>query len=68
MAQRAGVSRTTLYNIERGDASVTLGAYVRILAALGLDKDIDFVATGDPVGRRLQDAKSDPARARKRSS
>ncbi len=55
ISQRAGISRTTLHHIETGDAAVTLGAYVRVLAALGLDADLELVAADDQVGRRLQD-------------
>lgn len=35
-AEAAGLSRPTLYRIERGESSVTLGAYVAAAAALGL--------------------------------
>jgi transcriptional regulator with XRE-family HTH domain len=55
ISQRAGISRTTLHHIETGDAAVTLGAYVRVLAALGLDADLNLLAADDQVGRRLQD-------------
>ena len=55
IAQRAGLSRTSLYKVEAGDAGVTLGGYLRVLAALGLDKDFDALAADDKVGRRLQD-------------
>lgn len=55
VGQRAGISRTSLYKAECGDAGVTLGTYVRVLAALGLDKDIEALAADDVVGRKLQD-------------
>ena len=55
IAGRAGISRTTLYKVEVGEAGVTLGTYVRVLAALGLAGDVDQLAADDHVGRRLQD-------------
>lgn len=55
VAQRAGISRTSLYKVEAGDAGATLGTYVRVLAALGLDSDINALAADDKVGRKLQD-------------
>lgn len=55
VAARAGISRQTLYNVENGDSSVTLGTYVRVLAVLGLDQDLGRLASDDPLGRRLQD-------------
>ncbi len=60
VAARAGISRQTLYNAENGDPSVTLGTYLRVLAVLGLDADLDRVAAEDPVGRRLQDRELEP--------
>ena len=35
-AESAGISRVTLHRIEKGEASVTMGAYLNVLAALGL--------------------------------
>jgi transcriptional regulator with XRE-family HTH domain len=35
-AQASGMSRVTLHRIERGEPSVTMGAYVNAIAALGL--------------------------------
>ena len=55
VAAQAGVSRQTLYKVEHGDASVTLGSYMRVLAVLGLERDVERLATDDPLGRRLQD-------------
>lgn len=34
------MSRMTLYRIERGEPSVTMGAYMNALAALGLDVEV----------------------------
>ncbi len=36
-AQAAGMSRVTLHRIESGEPSVTMGAYLNAMAALGLD-------------------------------
>jgi len=36
-AEAAGISRVTLYRVENGEPSVTMGAYLNVMAALGLD-------------------------------
>lgn len=66
VAERANISRQTLGKVERGDPSVTLGTYVRVLVVVGLEGDIALVAKDDVVGRRLQDAGLEtPKRVRK---
>jgi transcriptional regulator with XRE-family HTH domain len=40
-AEAAGVSRPTLHRIERGEAAVTIGAWLNVIAALGLDLKLD---------------------------
>ena len=35
-AEAAGISRVTLHRIEKGEPSVTMGAYINVMAALGL--------------------------------
>ncbi|MGO9179421.1 MAG: helix-turn-helix domain-containing protein [Candidatus Limnocylindrales bacterium] len=56
LAERAGVSRMTIYKLEHGELSVGLGVLVRVLGVLGLDADLDLIARDDELGRRLQDA------------
>jgi len=56
VAERAGINRTTLWNIERGMPTVTIGAYCQVLLVLGLLEDLLKVAADDELGRRLQDA------------
>lgn len=55
VAERANISRTTLYNLEQGKAAVSLGALFNVLRVLGLQDDFLKLAADDEMGRRLQD-------------
>jgi len=56
VAQRAGISRATLWSVEKGSPSVAVGIYAAVLHALnGMDKDLLLVAKDDELGRKLQD-------------
>ena len=44
LAKRAGVSRTTLYAVEAGEPSPSMGNYLRVMAALGVASDLALVA------------------------
>jgi len=56
VADRATVSRLTVSKVEKGDPTVALGIYARVLYALNLENDITLIAANDPLGRDLQDA------------
>ena len=55
--ERMNISRDTLNRLEKGDASISIGSYLRAMRILGLDSDFDVLAQNDVVGQRLQDAK-----------
>lgn len=55
VAQRAGISRGTVYKVEAGEPGVTLGTYYRVLVTMGLEGDFQLLASDDQVGRTLQD-------------
>jgi transcriptional regulator with XRE-family HTH domain len=54
-AEAAGISRVTLYRIECGEASVSIGAYLDVCAALGMQ--LGIVA---PQGTRGEAAEAAP--------
>jgi len=55
VAERAGISRTSLWLAEKGAPTVAMGAYIQILFVLGLEKDLLQVGNDDVLGRKLQD-------------
>ena len=57
VAERAGIARSTLQLIEKGESGVAMSSYLQVLFVLGLEKDLLKVAADDPLGRKLQDAK-----------
>ncbi|MDR0933656.1 MAG: transcriptional regulator [Burkholderiaceae bacterium] len=57
MAERAGMSRTTLSKIDKGDPTVSLGGYACVLFVLGMTARLQDLAdaTHDLTGRELAD-------------
>jgi transcriptional regulator with XRE-family HTH domain len=56
VAERAGITRKTLWLIEKGAPTVSLGGYAQVLFVLGMEKELLKMATNDDLGRKLQDA------------
>lgn len=56
VADRAGMSRSTLVKIEQGHPGVGIGQYLNVLKVLGLEHDIIEVAKDDRLGRKIQDS------------
>jgi len=56
ISERAGISRSTLWQIEKGSPNVSMGYYAQVLFVLGLEKNLSIMAADDVLGRKLQDA------------
>jgi transcriptional regulator with XRE-family HTH domain len=54
-AEAAGMSRVTLHRIEKGEPAVTMGAYVNVMTALGLNFGLimpaELIESQQPVNR-----------------
>ena len=58
IAERAGISRATLWKVESGNPACAIGIYAAVLHALGgMDTDLEMVARDDKMGRQMQDLK-----------
>lgn len=65
LAEKAGITRSTLVAIEQGKLGTGIGAYASVLWALGLHGDVSRIASleRDEEGRTLEAARL-PERAR----
>jgi len=68
MAERVGVSRATLTQIERGNPAVGMGSYALAIYVLGKIEDLEMLMdrTNDPLGLDLMEARL-PQRVRQRN-
>ena len=57
MAERAGLSRSTIRKIEKGDPTTSMGSYGAVLFVLGMEKRLSDLVDSihDLIGRRLED-------------
>ncbi|MBQ0060139.1 MAG: helix-turn-helix domain-containing protein [Lachnospiraceae bacterium] len=56
VAERAGISRSSLWKVENGNPAVAMGIYAAVLHALNnMDRDLLLIAQDDEMGRKLQD-------------
>jgi len=68
-AERASISKPTLFRIERGDHRVSIGSYATVLFVLGMTDRIANLADAqnDTVGLQLEEERL-PQRIRSRKS
>lgn len=59
VAERAGIGRSTVIRIEKGDSGVSIGHLINVLRVLGLENDLLLIAKDDELGRKIQDAQLD---------
>lgn len=55
VANRAKVSRKSVWEVEKGSPSVAIGIYINVFMAIGQLGEIDKILADDPLGRILQD-------------
>ena len=55
VANRANISRKTLWHIEKGSEHISIGIILQVLSVLGLKNDLKNIAKDDLLGRKLQD-------------
>ena len=55
VAERANIHSDTLSKIEKGNPSVSMGAYFNVLRVFSLENDFLKLASDDEFGRKLQD-------------
>lgn len=56
-AERASISKPTLFKVERGDPTVSVASYATVLFVLGMADRLGELAASrnDPVGLRLEE-------------
>lgn len=57
VSERANISRSTLWHVEKGSDHISIGIYLQVFSVLGLTEDFKQLAAEDSLGRKLQDAK-----------
>ena len=60
VANRANISRKTLWHVEKGSEHISIGVFLQILSVLGFQKELENIAKDDLLGRKLQDIKLVP--------
>ena len=56
VSERAGISRATLWQVEKGSPSISIGIYAAVLHSLdNSDKELLKVMREDELGRTIQD-------------
>lgn len=56
VCEKACISRTSLWKVEKGDPSVAIGIYGAVLHALnGMDNELLNICGNDDFGRQIQD-------------
>lgn len=55
VADRANISRKTLWHVEKGSEHISIGIVLRVLAVFGFKHELEQIASDDLLGRKLQD-------------
>ena len=56
LAERAGISTDTLSAVEKGVATVSIGAYASVLTSLEMEKDFELIALDEEGKQRYRES------------
>lgn len=56
LAEHAGISIGTLYAVEKGVSTVSVGAYAAVLCALEMESDLDLIALDEEGKKRYRES------------
>ena len=56
VAEKAGVTRASVYSVEAGDPKTSIGIYHNVLTALDMPEEFLRICKDDTVGRELEDS------------
>lgn len=65
VAERANISRSTLWSLESGKANVSLESLLQVLASFGMADELGQLCEDDLLGRKLQDVQLKYTKAKK---
>lgn len=54
LAEQAGISKGTLTAVEKGVATVSIGAYAAVLHVLDMERDLELIATDEAGKQKYQ--------------
>ncbi len=55
VANRANISRKTLWHVEKGSEHISIGIILQVLSVFGFKEELERIAKDDLLGRKLQD-------------
>ncbi len=55
LAEQAGISEDTLSAIEKGMSSVSIGAYAAVLTSLGMEKELELLASDEEQKQKCRE-------------
>jgi len=55
VSERANISRTTLWHVEKGSEHISIGAILRVLSVFNMGDDVKMLGADDELGQKLQD-------------
>ncbi|RQP24671.1 helix-turn-helix domain-containing protein [Piscinibacter terrae] len=65
VAKQAGITRVTLHRAEAGEPAISIGNLAKVLAVLGLDDDLNHLATDQPLRDTIPDERLPIRRTRR---